>query len=58
MYHLLRGLYDELTRQTEYSILVIGLNDSGKTSFVEHAKEIYTGKPRFASGPTIGQNGG
>lgn len=56
MYHLLRGLYEELTRRTEYSILVVGLNDSGKTTFVEHAKEIYTGKPRFNSGPTIGQN--
>lgn len=56
MYHLLRGLYEELTTPTEYKVLVIGLENSGKTTFVESTKEIYTNKKAFISGPTIGQN--
>lgn len=39
MYSLLSGLYQWCMQKTEYKLLVLGLDGSGKTSFIERVKE-------------------
>ncbi|KAJ9107599.1 hypothetical protein QFC21_001058 [Naganishia friedmannii] len=56
MYHLLRGLHEYLTRKDEFSIVIIGLDNAGKT-----VKTLYNDVPGMAPdkiGPTVGQNSG
>jgi ADP-ribosylation factor related protein 1 len=31
MYHLLKGLHAHLTRKDEFSVLILGLDNAGKT---------------------------
>jgi ADP-ribosylation factor related protein 1 len=38
MYTLLSGLYNYLTQKDEYFILIIGLDNSGKTTYLEQIK--------------------
>lgn len=38
MYTLLSGLYRNLTEKAEYSVLILGLDNAGKTTFLEAAK--------------------
>jgi ADP-ribosylation factor related protein 1 len=38
MYTLLSGLYKHLTQKDEYFILILGLDNAGKTTFLESAK--------------------
>lgn len=71
MYHLARGLYNNLTRREEYSVLILGLDNAGKTTLLEQLSQRYSHKarqqnkgkdPGFANLkdvdtiPTIGQN--
>ncbi|ODN80641.1 hypothetical protein, variant 1 [Cryptococcus amylolentus CBS 6039] len=59
MYHLLRGLHDYLTRKDEYSVVIIGLDNAGKTTMLEKIKTMYNPTPGMAPdkiGPTVGQN--
>ncbi|KAI3652889.1 hypothetical protein MP228_002314 [Amoeboaphelidium protococcarum] len=59
MYTLFSGLYRHLTRKEEYNILVLGLDNSGKTTMLERIKSIYTGAkglPPEKINPTIGLN--
>ena len=44
MYTLLSGLYRNLTQKDEYFILILGLDNAGKTTFLESAKA------RFSNG--------
>lgn len=61
MYHLLRGLYDFLTRKDEFNVLILGLDGAGKTTFLENVKSQYNkteGIHPDKIGPTVGLNTG
>ena len=38
MYTLLTGLYTHLTQKDEFFVLILGLDNAGKTTFLESAK--------------------
>lgn len=42
MYHLITGFYRQLTRKDEYNVLILGLDDAGKSTFLETAKTKFT----------------
>ncbi|KAG5681788.1 hypothetical protein PVAND_011196 [Polypedilum vanderplanki] len=42
MYHLVTGFYQMLTKRDEYNILILGLDDAGKSTFLETAKTKFT----------------
>lgn len=42
MYTLLSGLYRNLTQKDEYFVLILGLDNAGKTTFLESAKAKFT----------------
>lgn len=42
MYTLLSGFYRALTQKDEYSVLILGLDNAGKTTFLEAAKTTFT----------------
>ncbi|PVU91221.1 hypothetical protein BB561_004506 [Smittium simulii] len=59
MLSLAKGFYNYLNQKEEYTVLILGLADSGKTFISEQIKEIYTGLPALNSDtiqPTIGVN--
>ncbi|KLO20318.1 P-loop containing nucleoside triphosphate hydrolase protein [Schizopora paradoxa] len=59
MYHLLKGLHEYLTRKDEFSVLILGLDGAGKTTFLEKVKGLYTNHPGLSPdkiAPTVGQN--
>ena len=42
MYTLLSGLYKSLTQKDEFAVLILGLDNAGKTTFLESAKTQFT----------------
>lgn len=62
MYHLIKSLYLHATSKEEYSILLLGLDNAGKTTLLEQIKAIYnsnpdgTAHPNLKTVPTVGQN--
>ena len=42
MFTLLSGLYKYLTQKDEYFILILGLDNSGKTTYLEQVKTKFT----------------
>ncbi|XP_063707448.1 ADP-ribosylation factor-related protein 1 [Culicoides brevitarsis] len=42
MYTLVTGFYKYLTQKDEYNILILGLDNAGKTTFLEKAKATFT----------------
>lgn len=59
MFHLLSGLVSELVRKDEFSIVILGLDAAGKTTFLEKVKSIFSDQPGLPADkitPTIGQN--
>jgi len=59
MYHLAKGLYRLATSKEEYSVLLLGLDNAGKTTFHEQVKSIFLPDgpaPNLQTVPTVGQN--
>ncbi|KXN74023.1 P-loop containing nucleoside triphosphate hydrolase protein [Conidiobolus coronatus NRRL 28638] len=59
MISLVSGFYSYLTRKEEYYIIIIGLDNAGKTTLLERIKTIYLGVKGLSPdkiGPTVGLN--
>ncbi|KAK4123477.1 P-loop containing nucleoside triphosphate hydrolase protein [Parathielavia appendiculata] len=59
MYHLAKGLYRLATSKEEYSVLLLGLDNAGKTTFHEQVKSLFhpdNPSPKLKTVPTVGQN--
>ncbi|KAI8893916.1 ADP-ribosylation factor family-domain-containing protein [Globomyces pollinis-pini] len=61
MYTLLSGLYSQYTRKEEYFVMIIGLDNAGKTTLLERIKVLYNhtkGLDPVQIAPTVGLNVG
>lgn len=60
MFHLIGKVYGELTAREQYNVLVLGLDNAGKTTFLERVKHQcnpqYKMTPAERVLPTLGQN--
>ncbi|ERS99335.1 uncharacterized protein SPSK_04497 [Sporothrix schenckii 1099-18] len=61
MYHLAKGLYMLATSKEEYSVILLGLDNAGKTTFHEQVKALFSpdqpaAPPKLQTVPTVGQN--
>ncbi|KAK7428960.1 ADP-ribosylation factor protein 3 [Neonectria magnoliae] len=59
MYHLAKGIYRYVTSKEEYSVILLGLDNAGKTTFHEQVKSIFipnAPEPNLKTVPTVGQN--
>lgn len=41
MFHLVLSLYTQYSRREQYNVLILGLDNAGKTTFLEHVKLLY-----------------
>ncbi|XBW35821.1 hypothetical protein QEN19_001394 [Hanseniaspora menglaensis] len=58
MFHLVQSIYNKIKEKPEYSVLILGIENSGKTTFLEQLKK--KSKMNFKNFnkimPTMGQN--
>eukprot|EP00276_Gloeochaete_wittrockiana_P010784 CAMPEP_0184648204 /NCGR_PEP_ID=MMETSP0308-20130426/5275_1 /TAXON_ID=38269 /ORGANISM="Gloeochaete witrockiana, Strain SAG 46.84" /LENGTH=179 /DNA_ID=CAMNT_0027079845 /DNA_START=163 /DNA_END=699 /DNA_ORIENTATION=- len=59
MFGLFYGLWEYFTKKIEFQILILGLDDAGKTTLLEKTRTIFTkieGLPPEKIAPTVGLN--
>ncbi|KAH6599326.1 hypothetical protein BASA61_002597, partial [Batrachochytrium salamandrivorans] len=59
MYTLLSGLYRKYTQREEFFVIILGLDNAGKTTLLERIKSIFNGVPGLrpeSIAPTVGLN--
>ncbi|KAH6694172.1 ADP-ribosylation factor [Plectosphaerella plurivora] len=59
MYHLAKSLYMLATSKEEFSVILLGLDNAGKTTFHEQVKSLFLEShpdPKLKTVPTVGQN--
>jgi len=59
MFSLIAGFWRMLFAKVQYQVLILGLDDSGKTTLLEHLRHLYSGSPSprdLKIPPTVGLN--
>lgn len=56
MYRLLTGLYAQYTEKEQFFVLILGLDNAGKTTLLDKIKQIYSHSQPGVINPTVGLN--
>ena len=56
MFHLASSLYTQYTKREQYNIHILGLDNAGKTTFLEHLKLLYSSSTASANKNQLSKN--